>query len=301
MTCRLGAFVTLAALIFAAQTQAQGILDEGLRDRLDNAPVALEMACGPLNEAICATVLPRLAARTARAGILLKPSSPTADPAAAICKGWVAVALLPRDAARQSADCTAGLEIVGRPLFPYYALLVTAAVRRPGLIVTDAVGNTMLANLSRTDPAWRQDIEITGQSLDQVLPRVTDGSAGAVFAVTRLDSALIDQVRRAIDAHGKALYAVADVRAGAAAMRLGDGEGHCLYRVAALDFGVAAPITTISVDAVMVLGRGFRDLHARGGPPVRDTLATAIEMEQEAFVTDTKSPPGWRPVGGSCH
>jgi hypothetical protein len=82
--------------------------------------------------------------------------------------------------------------------------------------------------------------------------------------------------------------------------RLGDGNGHCLYRLTALDFGGAEPVTTVSTDAVLMLGRVFRDAHARGGPRAADALASAVEASRAAILADMKSPGDWRPPTTSC-
>jgi hypothetical protein len=54
------------------------------------------------------------------------------------------------------------------------------------------------------------------------------------------------------------------------------------------------------VDAVMILGRAFRDAHARGGPFAPDVLASAIDATRAAILTDMKSPGDRRPAGASC-
>jgi hypothetical protein len=111
---------------------------------------------------------------------------------------------------------------------------------------------------------------------------------------------LIDRVRLAVDARGKPLYKFIDVRPPPELFRTGDGNGRCLYRLTALDFGGAEPVTTVSTDAVLMLGRRFHDAHARGGPPAADALASAIEASRAAILADMKSPPDWRPAATSC-
>src|SRR5580698_2799566 len=101
---------------------------------------------------------------------------------------------------------------------------------------------------------------------DIALTWVANGSVDGFFVLDTLDSALIDRMRMTVDGHGKPLYVFIDVRPKQEFFRNGDGAGHCLYRLTALDFGGAVPITTVSEDAVMILARASHDAHAKGGP-----------------------------------
>src|SRR4051794_22438023 len=96
------------------------------------APLTLQVACGGLAKPACVKVVPRIASRTAQAGINLRPlgSGLALDTAAAVCEGEAAAAVVQRDAlaliARQPS-CSGRYDVVGRPLYPWYAFLVVKA------------------------------------------------------------------------------------------------------------------------------------------------------------------------------
>jgi hypothetical protein len=269
-------------------------------------------------KAPCGKVLPRIAARTARAGLDLKPvaSGAALDAAAAVCQGQAAAAIVPRDAIAQIAhqpSCLGRYDAVGRPLYPYYAFLVVRAdasfrslddLAKYGRAIAAGVegsgGQITLGFLLRSNPVWQRTAAVTNDDAAIALERIADGSIGGFFAMETLDSELIDRVRLMADTRGKPLYTFIDVRPGADFSWAGDGGGHCLYRLTALDFGGRSPVTTVSVDAVMLLGRAFRDAHARSGPPAAEALAFAIDAAQSAILADMKSPGDWRPVATSC-
>lgn len=319
MTRCLAAFVLIAAIGFTTGARELGKIGEPPREPLDYAPITLHVACGELFKAPCGKVLPRTAARVALAGLDVKPaaSGGALDTAAAVCQGQIAAAIVPRDAIAQIGHqpaCLGRYDIVGRPLYPYYALLVVradASLRslddlasggRRGTIAAGAEGSggqIAFGFLLRSNPLWQRAIAVTDDDAATAFERIADGSIDGFFTMDTLDSTLIDRVRLLADARGKPLYTFIDVRPGTDFFRAGDG-GHCLYRLTALDFGGASPVTTVSEDAVMMLGRTFRDAHARSGPHASDALSSAIDATQAAILTDMKSPIGWRPGGASC-
>jgi len=280
----------------------------------DYAPVTLNVACGEVFRAPCARVLPAIVARIAQSGLVPRPveSGGARDTIDAVCRGQTAAAIVPRDAAVQftrAPACLGRYDVVGRPLYPLYAFLVMKADidlakrGRPATIAAGLPGSggqITLGLLSQDNPEWQRMTMVTNDDLDAALQRIADGSIDGYFTVDSLDSDLINRVRFRTDSAGKPLYSFIDVRPGTAFLARGDGAGHCLYRLTALDFGGASPVTTISVDAVMILGRAFRDTHARSGPRASDALPLAIDQAQGAILTATKSPQGWRPAATSC-
>jgi hypothetical protein len=317
MTRCLALLMLAAAIGLTTGAREQGNPDDRAAAPLDFAPVVLHVACGELFKAPCGKVLPRIAARTAQAGLDLKPvqSGGALDTAATVCQGQAAAAIVPRDAIAQLAHqpaCLGRYDAVGRPLYPYYAFLVVRA-GAPFRSLNDlASGRTIAAGpegsggqitlgfLLRSNAAWQQAITVTNDDAATALNRIADGSLDGLFAMATLDSELIDRVRLREDARGKPMYTFIDIRPGADFWRAGDGAGHCLYRLTALDFGGPAPVTTVSGDAVLMLGRGFRDTHARSGPLAADALASAIDASQAGILGDLKSPGDWRPAGTSC-
>jgi hypothetical protein len=279
----------------------------------------LNVACGGLFRSACVKVLPRISARASQSGVVLKPvgSGRTFDTAAAVCDGEAPAAIVQSDAlaliGRQPA-CLGRYEVVGNPLYPYYAFLVVRAdapfrqlddlasnARRRVMAGAEGTsGQITFGYLLRSNPALQRGIVVMPGDLEYGLQRIADGSVDGFFAVEPLDSDMIDRVRLQRDKQGKPLYTFIDIRPPPEFFHIADGGGHCLYRQAALDFGAGDPVTTVSLDSIMVLARGFGQTHARGGPRASDALATAIETARGAILADMNSPPDWRPAGASC-
>jgi hypothetical protein len=312
MTRRHAGLLLLAALVLSRDAFGQGTPSY--------APLTLRVACGEVFNPVCAKVLPRIAARTAQAGLNLQPvqSGGALDAAAVVCAGQVAAAVVPRDAMAQYSHqpaCLGRFDVVGPALYPLYALLLVKAdapfrqlddLARDGRRTTIAAGDegsggrTTLALLSASSPGLQQSISVTDDDVATALQRIAEGSIDGLFAMESLAGELIDRARLKTDAHGQPLYRFIDVRPGPEVFRAGDGGGHCLYRLTALDFGGPEPVTTVSTDAVLMLARISRDAHARGGPRAVDALASAIEATRGAILADMKSPGDWRPPNTSC-
>jgi hypothetical protein len=296
---------------------AQPNQDAQTGDRTGYAPIVLQVACGGLAKPACVKVVPRIAARTSQAGIVLKSSGSglALDTAAAVCDGEAAAAVVQRDAlaliARQPS-CTGRYDVVGKPLYPWYAFLVVKAgapfrelgdMAQKRLVVTGSPGSSgqiALGFLLRSDPNLQRSVGVSMGDPEIALTQVATGAADGFFMLDTLDSSLIDRIRLTADAHGKPFYAFIDIRPPPDFFRIGDGAGHCLFRLTALDFGGSAPVTTISEDTVMILSRASRDAHAKGGPQVADALASAIDAVEPAILADMKSPGDWRPAGTAC-
>jgi hypothetical protein len=286
----------------------------------DYPPIVLPVACGGVSMAACAKVLPTIAVPAARSGMDLKPAAggiPT-DTVTAVCDGHAAAAIVQHDAIAligRQPPCRGHFDLVGQPLYPYYAFLIARADKpfrqldelsgdkRRRVIMAGAEGTggqITLGFLLRSNPVLKRSINVTMGDPDVGLQQVANGSIDGFFAVEPLDSDVISRVRRRVDTNGKPIYVFVDIRPPPEFFHTGDGAGHCLYRHAALDLGDAEPVTTVSLDAVMVIGHTFHDAHARGGSRVADALASAIDTAQTAILAGTKSPPDWRPAGTSC-
>jgi hypothetical protein len=301
MRRRFASFAIVAAIVLAGGAHGQN--DKGY------APVSLAVACGPLTRADCGKVLPAIGSRTALAGLELRAMDGGGALGAigAVCLGQIAAAIVPRDVAARMArepDCRKRYAIVGRPLFPLYALLVVKAgapfrqlSELTRIVATDAADLITLELMAPADPPRRE----AAADFEAVSQRIADGSIDGWFSVRPLMSDLIDRIRLKTDARGSALFRFIDVRARPDASRETDDDGNCLHRRVALDFGGAEPVTTVSTDAVIVLGVAFRDAHARGGPRAAEALASAIDAAATSILAETKSPRDWRPTATSCH
>lgn len=303
----------LIAAALAPQARAQAGLDDGTRGRLDNAPLGITVACGAVTDPLCARVVPRIGAKSAAAGVVLSPmdlgpmgpmpADTAYDPVEAVCKGWSAAAIVPADLAVPARDCKGGFSAVGQPLFPLYAFLITRAggdIRSAAdlagdgaPILVDQSARRLWDEIGGRGIRSRRETQETSDSEEAALKEIADGYADAYFTLAPLDGSLTHRTRTALDVNRRPLYALLDVRVGPRA--------NCLYRVTGVDLGGPAPFTTVSEDAVMVLGRGYREAHAKGGPAVPDALAFAIAGAQDAIRADMHVAPGWRPGPASCH
>lgn len=314
------ALVLVAAILLITDAQGQGNSNGPVRDGSNHARIVLPVACGGVSTAACAKVLPTIAVRAAQSGVDLKPAAggiPT-DTVTAVCDGHAAAAIVQHDAIAligRQPPCRGHFDLVGRPLYPYYAFLIVRADlpfrqldelsgdKRRHVIMAGAEGTggqITLGFLLRSDQTLKRSINVAMGDPDVGLRLVANGTIDGFFAVEPLDSDMINRVRRRMDTRGKPLYSFIDIRPPPEFFRTGDGGGHCLYRLAALDFGGTEPVTTVSLDAVMLIGHLLHDTHARGGPRASDALASAIDAARDALLADTKSPPDWRPAGTSC-
>ena len=269
----------------------------------DNLPLVLGVGCGPLKGMLCRAVVPRIGARSERMGVVTRamPTANVTEAADAVCDGKLAAAIVPRDAVPRT--CGDRAEIVGRPLFPYYAILLVKA-GEPFRHLDDlaegkthpvlaAPGDPALLDLLRVNPMLRDHLDIADGAGEDGLREVASGAASALLTLTSLENTLIG-----FSGHG---FTLIDIHPPGAFLALADASGHCLYRAVALDFGGGTPVTTISTDAVLLVGHGVRNAHAKGGPPAGDALAAAIEDVRVPILADTHSPPDWRPVAAACH
>ncbi len=321
MTRCLTVLALLATLAITTGAREQGSRTELAPARVDYGPVTLHVACGELFNSPCARVLPRIAAQAVQAGLALKPaaSGGALATAAAVCQGQAAAAIVPRDSMAgigHQPACLGRYDFIGRSLFPYYAFLVMKAGTsfrslddlanggRQFVIAAGpegAGGQITFGLLLQSNPLWQRAIAVTNDDAATALNRLVDGSIDGYFAMESLDSELLDRIRTTGDARGKPLYTFIDVRTGPEFSRIGDGGGHSLVSdKRASDSAALLPIATVSVDAVLMLGRTFHDAHARGGPPASQVLATAIDAARVAILADLKSPADWRPVATSC-
>ena len=313
----------LAVLAFVALAGLSG----GARAQKDHAPLTLDVACGPLDRAPCAQVLPRLAATAQGMMPRMMPGvTPRVTPRGVeamtalnamtgICQArpTAAAALVPRDAIGSLTYCA--VDLVGGPLWPAYALLVVragtpfrhlgdltreAAGGRKRVIAADDAGQIMLDRLLRANPVWRRALAVTRENTPTGLSLVASGNVDAFFTVEAPDGDWVERIRRMTTSAGKPLYGFLDIHPAVAFFQEDDGKGHCLYRRTGLDVGGTAPVTTVATDVVMVLAAKSRDMRAAGGPRVADVLAAALEATRAGILTDMRVPRDWRPAGVAC-
>ena len=317
----------LAALVASPLAVLPGVVRYAYAESLSGAlaangavkPVAMRVACGKLDKANCAQVLPRLAQQTAGEHVELKPfeSTGSTESATGVCLGLVDGAILQNDAvdlrARQP-DCAGKVDVVGRPLYPYYGFLVVSAAAPydtitrliehlpKGKALTVAVGENgsggavTMSNLLKYDPAWKAAVATVDYGLETALGRVKDRSLDGFFVMDAPDSPLIERITAEKTADGKPAFKFADVRPSDALYAVKDWAGRPMYQEAVVTPGFLRSTKSVSVDAVVVAANQYREDRKAGGPRVVDALATAINKASAAIIADTKTPRDWTPA-----
>jgi len=313
------AVLTLSMLAHTAAAQAPS-LTQRLGTTQAAARAEMQVACGKLDKANCAQVLPRIAEQVA-GSVALTPieSEGSFESATGVCLGLVEAAIVQRDAAdlrSRQADCAGKIDSVGRPLYPYYGFLVLRAdapydtldklVRNTpeGKTLTIAVGAdgsggaVTMGYVLRADPEWKRVATTRNYGLETALQRLRDGSLDAFFVMDAPGSPLIDQIGSDKDAKGNRVFQFGDMRPNRAFYAIKDWSGRPMYQEAVVTPGTFRSTKSVSVDAGMIVGNGFREDRAKNGPKAVDALAAAIDRAQAAIYADTKTPRDWTPAAG---
>ena len=306
-------------LLLAPSAMAQGTLGERMRQQQPGggAPVTVQVACGRLDKSNCGQVIPRLMEHVG-ANVALKPveSEGSLESTTGVCEGVVEVALAQRDSVNQRVrrDCVGKVDVVGRPLYPYYGYLVAAAGNRAdsieelvrnvgqGQTVRIAAGSetsggqtTMQAMLD-ANPAWKRAITVSNYSQDSALQRITSGSVDAFFVMDSPHSELLDRIRTAVDARNKPTFKFLDVRPGSGFYGLKDWRNQFLYQEVVLEGGLFSSTKTVSTDAVLIMNNAFRENRQLGGPRAAEALDTAADRATASILADTQAPRDWTPA-----
>lgn len=314
----------LAAGWCLALAAAPGVRAESLSERLAKASGAValapvEVACGRLDKANCAQVLPRVAEQAMQAGLSLRPaeSQGSVESAQGVCQGLVPAAIVQRDAADAQArkpECMGRFDVVGKPVYPYYGFLVVAASRPEGGL-QEMVANTpqgknlkisaggagsggqvTMDYMLRANAAWKRVITLAGASADTALVLVKDGALDGLFVMEAPNSPLLETIRTAVDAKGKALFKFVDIRPGDAFYGIKDWGGRPMFQQQTLVSGWFGDTKVPSVDAVFIADNAFREDRAKGGPQSVAKLSEAIDRAQAAVFAETNTPRDWQPA-----
>ena len=311
---RWNSLVTLACCVLLPGAA----LADSLTERLAKTKQAavMQIACGKLDKANCAVVLPRIAEQASGAGLTLKPleSEGSFESATGVCLGLAEGAIVQRDAADLRArrpDCAGKIDGVGGALYPYYGFLVVGANApydtleklvdhtKEGQTLSIAVGASgsggavTFGYILRARPEWQRAIQTKDYGLETALQRVRDGNLDGFFVMDAPNSPLIDKIANEKDAHGRAVFQFADVRPGKPFYKLTDWRGRPMYQEAVVTPGFFRSTKSVSVDAVVIVGNEFREDRAKNGPASVEALADAIERAEPSILAETKTPKDW--------
>lgn len=311
--------VSLAAgFAIAAAGHAESLTERLAKTRQDTH-VEMQIACGKLDKANCAVVLPRIAEQASTSNLTLTPieSEGSFESATGVCLGLVQGAIVQRDAAdlrARQADCAGKVDGVGKPLYPYYGFLVISAnapydtldklVRNTpsGKTLNIAVGAdgsggaVTMSYILRADPDWKRVVTPKNYGLETALQRVKDGSLDGFFVMDAPSSPLIDQIAQDKDAKGKQTFQFADVRPNSAFYKIKDWNGRPIFQEAVVIPGTFRSTKSVSVDAVMIAANSFRENREKNGPRAVEALAGAIDRASASILADTHTPRDWVPA-----
>ena len=313
------ATAALAGLL-ATPARAQA---PSLSQRLGTAQAAshidMQVACGKLDKANCAQVLPRIAEQAASSnlGLTAVESEGSLESSTGVCLGLVESAIVQRDAAdlrSRQADCAGKIDGVGKPLYPYYGFLVLSAgapyenLERlvehvpTGKTLNVAVGEdgsggaVTMGYILRANPDWKRVISTKNYGLETALQRIKDGSLDGFFVMDAPGSPLIDRIANEKDANGRRVFQFGDIRPGTAFYNTKDWAGRPMFQEAVVTPGTFRSTKSVSVDAVMIVNNQFRENRAKNGPKAVDALAAAIDRGSASIFADTKTPRDWVPA-----
>jgi len=278
--------------------------------------VDMNVACGKLDKSNCAQVLPRIAEQIAAFNVGLNPaeSDGSLDSAKAVCQGLVPAAIVQRDAADFAArKCPGKIEGVGKALYPYYGFLVIRAdapydtleklVRHlpAGKTLNIAVGTSgsggavTMGYILDSNSEWKRAITMQYQD-DTALQELRDGNIDGFFIMDAPGSPKIEKIKEETDAKGHPVFQFADVRPGDAFYSIKDWSGKNLFQEETVIHGFFRDTRSVSVDAVVIVGRAFHDDRAHSGPKTVEALGVAIDKAVGTIRTDTKAPKDWQPA-----
>jgi TRAP-type uncharacterized transport system substrate-binding protein len=315
----------LLLTLLTAQTAHPQSLAERLAKQHPEAPeLTVRVAAGVKTKANYAQIVPILAQQLAGTSITLVPDESTGSfmSATGVCLGLDEAAIVQRDAASErahssdanAASCTGKYVSLGRPLYPYYGFWVVRAdapySRVSGQISHVATGQVLnvaagedgsggqitLKNLLNADPRWRSAVHPTTDGGTAALRLLRDKNIDAFFLMDARNSDMIDQsIKAQVDDRGRPIFKFLTIDAPAKFFAEADWTGKKMYQPEALTHGWFSGISTISVDAVFIIGKSWWRKDAATRAAV-EQIGKAIDTANAAIRAATLTPSDWLPA-----
>ncbi len=241
------------AAVGSVQARAQIQSLDSLGDSTQ-AQTTITIACGDLQKANCAQVLPDIAQYSTASLVNLAPVSSrgSVQSAEGLCKGMVEAAVGQHDAfalVEQSTQCANSFTAVGRPLYPYFGFLVVNA-KNPAGSLSDLVadlpsgrsvqiadgkvgsgGQVTFGNILATDQNLRDSVAEKPYDWTVAESQVEDGQLDGYFVMDAPGSPLIQSIKAEVEpGTKKPLFKFLDVRPGPRFYALKDWQGVPLYQ-----------------------------------------------------------------------
>jgi hypothetical protein len=239
--------------------------------------------------------------------------------ATGVCLGLDEAAIVQRDAAserahtsdRFAAGCAGKYVSLGKPLYPYYGFWVVRADAgvsrvsgqiagiRAGQSLTVAAGEDgsggqiTLRNLLAADPAWHSAVHVTTDGGEAALRLLRDKNIDAFFLMDDRTSPMVEKsIKGEVDERGRPIFKFLAIDPPSSFFRETDWTGRRMYQPEDLTSGWFGGIRTISVDAVLIVGKSWwRHDQASGAQ-----LGRAIDAAAGAIRAATRTPKDWIPA-----
>lgn len=275
--------------------------------------VEVEVACGKLDKENCAIVAPEINAKTAPAGLRLKPleSKGSVESVNGLCDGDVQIALVQLDVLVQRAakpDCAGKIAVLGSFLYPYEGFMVVrdetpenkfgemvdrlkqGAVLRVAAGGPGSGGEATLRNVLAHAPGWKQSVDIEPDGAATALNKLRDHELDAFFVMDGPQSPLLREVRETVDPKTKKrVFKFVDIRPGEELLALRFSERK-VYATATLESGWFSAIKSTSTPAVI----GIREEYYRAQPALAAKIRQAAEDALPTIAAKAGARPNWR-------
>ena len=316
----------LFLLTFAAMPtlHAQSLAERLARQHPQSAEITVRVAAGVKTKGNYAQVVPILAQQLAGTSVTLVPDESTGSfmSATGVCLGLDEAAIVQRDAASDrahtsdanAANCAGKYVSLGRPLYPYYGFWVVRAdtpyTRVSGQIDHVAAGQVLnvaagedgsggqitLRNLLNADPRWHSAVHFTTDGGTAALRMLRDKNIDAFFLMDDRNSDMIEQsIKAQVDERGRPIFKFLAINAPAKFFEQTDWTGKKMYQPEALSRGWFGGVNTISVDAVLIVGKSWwrKDASTRAAV---EQMGKAIDTAAPAIRAATHTPADWVPA-----
>jgi hypothetical protein len=311
------------AAAFAAVISAPAFAAESLDDIMPSVSgfsTEVHVACGSIKKANCDKVLPRIAEQSVPKGVRIIPveSKGTVHSANALCKvpDRVQAAIGQRDGfdeVRRQTECVGSIDLVGKPLYPYFGYMVTLASKdfdslnemvektpqgKFRSIAAGQIGSggqTTLGYMLNNIPAYKQTILPQPYDQNTALDKLVEGGIDAYFVMDGPGSALIEDIAKRTDDKKKPIFKFVEINMPSDFYKsVKDWNGKPMYYKSKLESGGILGFgskDTISTDAVLVVANKYN----QGNPGTKATsiIRESADKAEAAIRADVNAPKDW--------
>jgi hypothetical protein len=316
--------LVLLAFLAPPALHAQSLAERLAQKHPQTADITVRVAAGVKSKGNYAQVVPIIAQQLSGTNVTVVPDESTGSfmSATGVCLGLDEAAIVQRDAASErahvsdsnAASCTGKYVSLGRPLYPYYGFWVVRAdspysrvSKQIDHVATGQAlnvaagedgsgGQITLKNLLNSDPRWRSAVHPTNDGGTAALRLLRDKNIDAFFLMDDRNSEMIEQsIKAQVDDRGRPIFKFLSIAPAKKFFEQTDWTGKKMYQPEALTSGWFGGISTISVDAVFIVGKAWwhKDSSSRAAV---EQLGKAIDTAGPAIRAATHTPAAWVPA-----